>query len=228
MFMKIEIHKVSKKLKNLREEKNLTQEELAKTLGVSRQSIISLEQGKCLPSLPLAVSFAEIFEMPFERLFCESINNMREEVNQIMANDITPWSPMREASHLHDAIDRLFEDNATGSQTLQIPQVNILNKDKNIVVTADMPGINEDDISIEVGDESITISGERKVDGEDKEKDFYRREVSYGSFTRTMSLPSVVDKDKAEAELKNGTLRVLIPKKAEMTPKVTKLKIKKG
>ena len=145
-----------------------------------------------------------------------------------MANDITPWSPMREASHLHEAIDRLFEDNTSAAPTLQIPQINILVKDKNIVVTADMPGINEEDISIEVGDESITISGERKVDSEDKEKDFYRREVSYGAFTRTISLPSIVDKDKAEAELKNGTLKVVILKKAEMTSKITKLKIKKG
>lgn len=228
MFMKIEIRKVSKKLKNLREGKNLTQEELAHTLGISRQSIISLEQGKCLPSLPLAVSFAEIFEMPFERLFCESINNMREEVNQIMANDITPWSPMREASHLHEAIDRLFEDSSASSQEVAVPQMNVLLKDKNVIVTADMPGINEDDISIEVGDETITISGERKAESEEKDKDYYRQEVTYGTYSRTISLPSVVDKNKAEAELKNGTLKVTIPKKAKITPKVTKLKIKKG
>lgn len=228
MFMKIEIHKVSKKLKNLREEKNLTQEELAKTLGISRQSIISLEQGKCLPSLPLAVSFAETFQIPFERLFCESVNNMREEVNNIMANDITPWSPMREASHLHEAIDRLFEENTIGVPSIQMPQINVVMKEKNVIVTADLPGINEEDISIEVGDEAITIKGERKAESEDGGKDYYRREMSYGVFSRTISLPSIVNKDKAVAELKNGVLKVVIPKKAETEPKVTKLKIKKG
>ena len=230
--MKIEIHYISQNLKNLREQKQLTQEELAKHLGVSRQSIIALEQGKCLPSLPLAFGFSEIFNMPFEKIFCHEINQMREEVNRVMANDLSPWSPEHDISSLHETIDRLFATNEenwpTSSKTSLMPQVNVLEDGKNIVVSADLPGIREEDITVEVGDEMITISGERKNESEIHEKNYYRKEINLGNFSRTIPLPSLVNKDKAEAELKNGILKITLTKKAKALPKITKIKIKKG
>jgi len=230
--MKIQITRISKKLKNLREQKKLTQEELAKHLGISRQSIIALEQGRCLPSLPLALSFSEIFETPFENIFGEFENlhhNFREEVKNFMSNDLSPWSPMREASQLHAAIDRLFEENwpNVNVRTSQVPQVNIVEKGKTLIISADLPGVKEEDLSIEVGDEMVTLAGERKTEEKIEDEDFYRQEVSYGSFSRTIPLPSVVDKNKAVAELRNGTLTITIPKKAKIVPKVTKVKVKK-
>ena len=147
-----------------------------------------------------------------------------------MSKDLSPWSPMQEASQLHEAIDRLFSTNAenwSSASVAQLPQVNITQKGKNIVVNADLPGVKEEDIGIEVGDEMLTISGERKTEEKVDEKDFYRREVNYGTFSRTIPLPSVVDKNKAEAELRNGTLTIIIAKKAKNIPKVTKVKVKK-
>ncbi|AKM82553.1 TPA: helix-turn-helix domain-containing protein [Candidatus Berkelbacteria bacterium] len=233
--MKIEIHRVSKQLKILREQKQLTQEELAKSLGVSRQSIIALEQGKSLPSLPLAVAFSEIFETPFEAIFCieEKINshinfNDHEEVRNFMSNDLSPWSPMREASHLHEVIDRLFDENWPQVKSPQLPTMNVYEKDTNVVVAADVPGIKEEDLSIEVGEDTLTISGERKTEEEVNEEDFYRKEVSTGSFSRTVQLPAIVDKEKAEAEIKDGQLIVTLPKKAAVSPKITKIKVKKA
>lgn len=233
--MKIQNQKVSKKLKNLREQKKLTQEQLAKDLGVSRQSIIALEQGRCLPSLPLAIHFSEIFDLPFEAIFTEAEimhHNFREEVNKIMANDLSPWSPMREVTSLHEAIDRLFEENwpmtSSNKTTSLIPKVDVFEKGSNIIVKADLPGIKEEDLSIEVGDEMVTISGERKNESETKDKNYFRKEVNIGSFSRTVPLPSRVNKEKAEAEIKNGILTVSLNKKAKTLPKVTKIKIKKG
>lgn len=231
--MKIEIRRVSKQLKNLREQKQLTQEELAKHLGVSRQSIISLERGKCLPSLPLAVAFSELFETSFESIFCiekEINHHFGEEVKNFMSNDLSPWSPMREAGHLHEAIDRLFEapsENWPQMKSVPLPTINVYEKNGNVIISADVPGIKEEDLSIEVGEDTLTLSGERKTEIEVAEDEYYRKEVSSGAFSRTVQLPAIVDKDKAEAELKDGQLIITLPKKAEVTPKITKIKVKR-
>jgi HSP20 family protein len=220
--MEIRITKISKKLRTLREEKQFTQEELAKALGVSRQSIISLEQGRCLPSLPLALGFTEIFEKPMEEIF-----DLRKEVNR-MATDLTPFSPEREVGSLHEAIDRLFEESWPKVPTTTFPQLNIYEKEGKVIVEADVPGVAEEDLSIEAGEDSLTLRGQRRSEKEIKEKDYYRKETSFGVFSRTIPLPALVNKDKAEAELKNGTLIISIPKKKEVRPKVTKVKVKKS
>jgi len=219
--MEIRITKISKKLRNLREEKQFTQEELAKALGVSRQSIISLEQGRCLPSLPLALGFTEFFNQPMEEIF-----GLGKEFK--MANDLSPWSPMREVGSLHEAIDRLFEESWPKVSSATFPQINVYEKEGKVVIEADVPGVAEEDLTIEAGEDSLTLEGERKTEKEIKEKDFYRKETSFGSFSRTIPLPALVNKDKAEAELKNGTLIITIPKQAKIKPKVTKIKVKKS
>lgn len=231
--MKIQINKVSKKLKNLREEKKLTQEELAHSLGVSRQSIIALERGKCLPSLPLAIAFTDLFDMTFEGIFCDAENiinhNFNMEVKKVMSNDLSSWSPMREAGHLHEAIDRLFEstENFPAAQLLSIPLINVYEKGKSIIVEADVPGIKEEDLQIEVGEDTLSISGERKSHADIKQENYYRHESSIGAFTRQVQLPAIVDKDKATAELKDGQLIITLAKKATIAPKVTKIKVRK-
>lgn len=228
--MEIHIHRISKKLKNLREDSHYTQAELAEFLGVSRQSIISLERGKCLPSLPLALGFSEIFKLPFESIFGDEEileNKNRREVNQ-MTYDLTPLSPLREISSLHEAIDRLFEENHPTSQETILPAISVHEKAGNIIIKADVPGIKEDDLNIEVGDDSVTLQGERKTETEISEENYHRNEISYGAFSRTIALPSLVDKNNAEAELKEGTLVITLKKKAKVLPKVTKIKVKKA
>lgn len=231
--MKIQINKVSKKLKNLREGRKLTQEELAHHLGISRQSIIALERGKCLPSLPLAIAFTDLFETTFEGIFCDGENiinhNFGLEVKKAMSNDLLPWSPMREAGHLHEAIDRLFEstDNWPATKMSTLPMINVYEKGKSIIIEADVPGIKEEDLSIEVGEDTLNITGEKKSDTKISEENYYRHETSFGAFSRTVQLPAVVDKEKAVAELKDGQLIITLVKKAAIAPKVTKIKVKK-
>ena len=221
--MKIKINKVSQKIKNLREQKKLTQEELAKTLGVSRQSIISLEQGRCLPSLPLALNLIEIFDMPFEQIFL----NVGEEVKDYMSRDLLPFSPLGDIASLHESIDRLFEESAsTNKPSFPAPQINVLENTNNIFISADLPGVKEEDVSIEVGDDLITISGERKSELDEEGKNYYFKEVSSGSFIRTIPLPHLINKDKAEAELKNGILRIKLLKAQNVKSKTIKIRVK--
>lgn len=226
--MEIQIIKFSRKIKKFREEKNFTQEELAEKLGVSRQSIISLERGRCLPSLPLALSFSQFFELPLEKIFLDDAEERADRETNKMTYDLMPNHPMREVSSLHEAIDQLFSETQEVTKTPTLPSVNVYEKADKIIVSADVPGIPEEDLNIEVSDDSVTISGVRKLEEETREEDFYRHEVSYGSFSRTVALPNLIDKEKAEAELKNGILTISLDKEAEVKPKVTKIKIKKN
>jgi HSP20 family protein len=139
-----------------------------------------------------------------------------------------PNHPMREISSLHEAIDKLFEESTTTPKLVSMPQVNVYEKAGKIIVEADVPGIREENLAIDVSDDSVTISGERKEEIERSEDDFYRHEIIHGSFSRTVALSNLVDKDKAEAELKNGILTISLVKCAEVAPKVTKIKIKKN
>ena len=144
-----------------------------------------------------------------------------------MNRDLMPWGPFRELNSLHDTLDKMFEDNAGSRATFSLPAVNIFERDNAVIVQADLPGVKEEDLSIEVGEDQLILRGERKSENEIKDKDYYRKEMSYGSFSRVISLPSDIDKDKAEAELKDGILTITLPKTTRETAKVTKLKIKK-
>lgn len=222
--MKIIITRISRRIKNLREEQNLTQEELAQKLGISRQSIISVEKGKCLPSLPLALRIAEAFDKTFEELFFQK---QFKKGGDNMPRFITPWSPFRD-------IDRFFEDDEAVAPTsprwrgVQFPMVNVKESPKDVTVTADIPGIKEEEINIEVGDDFVNISGERKEETKKEEEGYFHQEVRFGSFARRVPLPNEVKSDKAEATVKDGQLKIVIPKLEAEKPKVTKVKVKRG
>jgi HSP20 family protein len=106
------------------------------------------------------------------------------------------------------------------------PSVDVVEDDKEIRVSAELPGMNEKDIEVTLNKESLTIKGEKKEEKEDKGKDYYHMERSYGSFTRTIPLPVDVDTDRAEATFKNGVLTVKIPKTREAIEERKKIKVK--
>lgn len=224
------------RLKELRKDRSLSQEELANQLGISRQSVISLERGEYLPSLPLMIDLINFFEIPFGDLICcegiENINENEKGGEHTMAREITPWSPIREVSSLHDAIDRMFDDVLATPRMafvppMAVPMINIRDTEKAVIVEAELPGVKEDDIDLEITDDALTIKGEKKSEQETKEKDYFRREFSYGSFVRTIALPTAVESDKAEAEMKNGVLTITLPKEQQALPKKKKIQIKK-
>ena len=99
------------------------------------------------------------------------------------------------------------------------PNVNVYEKEDQIIVEAETPGMKKDDIEVSVQDHVLTLSGERKEEHETKEKNFYRHERSEGSFLRSISLPSSVEADSIEASYKNGVLSLKIPKAEEAKAK---------
>lgn len=95
------------------------------------------------------------------------------------------------------------------------PKVNMYDKGDKILVDAELPGLKKEDIDVRVEDHRLTLRGERKEEKETKNEDYYRRECSYGSFTRSLVLPSSVATDKVEATYKDGVLHLALPKTDE-------------
>ena len=129
--------------------------------------------------------------------------------------------------------DRLFNTLFTGPRnggTVQrwVPPMDLVEADEHFVLKADLPGLAEDDVAIEVQDNVLTISGSRQAEHESKEKGWYRLERSYGSFTRSLTLPDGVDADKVEANFDRGVLEIRIPKPEERKPRRISISATKG
>jgi len=241
------------RLKEFRKRNNLSQEELADELGISRQSIITLEQGKSMPSLPLAVSLCRFFNAQFEDIF-EFENELENEIAAVhdfhspisikIINDpnlgsekentmvdLEPWRPFRESVSLRDAMDRLFEDSviAPVKGAGVMPKIDVKDAKGAIVVKAELPGIREEDINVEILDGVMTISGEKKDEKEEKDesKGYYYKESHSGAFSRSFSLPSDVLADKASAEMVNGVLTITMPKVEPKKAQKVTVKMKK-
>ena len=112
----------------------------------------------------------------------------------------------------------LFENRDRGAQRW-VPAMDLVEADDHFVLKADLPGLAEDDVAIEVQDNVLTLSGSRETEHELGEKGWYRLERSYGSFSRSLTLPDGVDADKVEASFDRGVLEVRIPKPEERKPR---------
>lgn len=106
------------------------------------------------------------------------------------------------------------------------PKVDVLETEKEIKITAELPGMDEKDIDVSVNKDTVTIKGEKKTEKEDKGKDYYRMERSYGSFCRTIPLPIEVNIDKAEAKFSKGVLTIVLPKTEAAIKETKKIAIK--
>ncbi len=215
-------------LKKYREKAAYTQGKLAEELGISRQSIISLETGKCTPSVALALRIAHFFELPVEFIFRGS-DSLEKNVNQQkggeMSRDLLPWSPWREMMSMRETLDRFSEEPLSKQVGFFHPTVGIRETSKQMVVEVDIPGVKEEDLSLEIEDDKLVIRGERKHSQETKKEDYYHLESSYGSFSRVITLPSYVRADKAQAEVKDGLLEISIPKVKPRQPKKIAVKL---
>lgn len=131
----------------------------------------------------------------------------------------------RELDRLTSSL-RPFEEAEEGAITAWSPAVDIEEDDKAITIKADLPEVEKKDIDVSVENGTLTIRGERKREHEEKKKNFHRMERSYGSYMRSFALPDYVDKEKIEAEAKNGVLTVTLPKTAESQSKAAKISVK--
>jgi HSP20 family protein len=153
------------------------------------------------------------------------------------SNERTARSFDSQIEALHREMDRLFEDLWVGGGDRSLfagpmrsmeflPRVDETEDEKAYYVNIDLPGMDEKDVDISVTDRVLTIRGEKKEEEEDKGKDVYRRERSYGSFRRMLQLPGEVDQSKIEASFSKGVLRISLPKTAEAREKVRHIPVK--
>jgi HSP20 family protein len=112
-----------------------------------------------------------------------------------------------------------FGDSWLESREGWTPSVDILEKEGNLILRAELPGMNDKDIDLKIEGNTLTIKGERKMENEDRKSNYHRVERCYGSFSRSFRIPDTVDYEKINAEYKNGVLTVTLPQKPEVKPR---------
>ena len=142
------------------------------------------------------------------------------------------WEPARGLSPLQTEMNRLFNtffDTPTAgngqSARRWVPAMDLVETDDSYVLKADLPGLADEDVDIEVAENVLTVSGERKAGHEEKREGFVRVERSYGSFRRSLTLPKGVDAEAVTASFANGVLEVRIPKPEERKPRKVAIQV---
>jgi HSP20 family protein len=137
---------------------------------------------------------------------------------------IVRWEPLRELNSLQSEMNRLFNtafDSGASGPALQrwVPPMDLVESGDQFVLRADLPGMSEEDIQIELEDGTLTVSGERKAEHEQREEGFHRVERSFGTFARSLTLPKGIDGDAVSASFDRGVLEIRIPKPEERKPR---------
>jgi HSP20 family protein len=144
------------------------------------------------------------------------------------------WEPARELGSLQSEMNRLFNTffdapaggGSNGAPLRRwVPAMDLVETDDHFVLRADLPGLSENDVSIEVEDNVLTVSGERKTEHEDRREGYYRVERAFGSFARSLTLPEGVDPDSVAASFDRGVLEVRIPKPEERKPRKVNISV---
>jgi len=142
------------------------------------------------------------------------------------------WEPVRELGTIQNEMNRLFSsffDTPThsngGTVRRWIPAMDLVETEDAYVLSADLPGLSESDVSIEVEDNVLTVSGERKAGHEDRNAGYYRVERSYGSFRRALTLPEGVDPEAVTATFDKGVLQVTVPKPEQQAPRKVQITV---
>jgi HSP20 family protein len=170
--------------------------------------------------------------------------------SKMTIKDLIPWKKEDDSIKVHQAtekdamldlrsqVNRIFDDffenpfsmspffEKTAWTKSFSPSLDVSETDDNVNISAELPGLDPEDIHITVDHHLLTISGEKKTEKEKKEKQYYRVERSYGSFKRSVQLPDYVDEDMIDATFKNGVLELKLPKIAEKVPNSKRIPIK--
>jgi HSP20 family protein len=135
---------------------------------------------------------------------------------------ITRIDPFRELASLFENFAEAGGKEQLTAGTF-VPPVDVYEDEHNLVLKLEVPGVNEEDLDVQVENNTLTVKGERKFEKEEKEENFHRIERRYGSFLRTFRLPNTVDSEKVEAHYDKGILKIALAKRAEAKPKQIKV-----
>jgi HSP20 family protein len=146
---------------------------------------------------------------------------------------IIRWSPVRELEEMRRNLDKLFGEYgepvsrqhliSKGAPASLVPSIDIFERKGEIVIKADLPGIEKDQIDLSITKDTLTVKAEAQKEEEIAKEDYYVQERSFGTYIRTIQLPQDVDPAKAKASFKNGVLEIVFPKKEEA--KATEIKV---
>jgi len=164
---------------------------------------------------------------------------MAEKAKEKETRAVTPWRPFMDLTRWDREMDRMMDDFfgrrfrpwwpdrwfRTDEMEVRAPVVDVFEDKNDIVVKAELPGLDKDNIEVNLTDNTLTIKGEKKKEEEVKEENYYRCERAYGSFVRSVELPKAVHADKVKASFKNGILEVRVPKTEEAKAKEIKVKV---
>ena len=143
---------------------------------------------------------------------------------------VVRWDPFRDLGLLQDRMNRLFDDAGRGRRadepsatTSWSPAVDIFETEGEIIVKAELPGMERKDITLHLENNVLSLRGERRFEKEAKDENYHRIERSYGNFSRSFSIPATVDEEKIRADYKDGVLKIALPKKEQSKPKQIKI-----
>ena len=151
-----------------------------------------------------------------------------------MIRGLRVLDPWKDFGSLQERINRMFDDTIrtlypTDGEELEkgtwAPAVDIYETNDSFVVSADLPGLNKDEIQIDLKDDTLTLKGEKKFEEKVSKDNYIRVERAYGSYVRSFTLPQNVDPEKIKAKYKEGVLEVTIPKKEDARPKQIKVEL---
>jgi HSP20 family protein len=150
---------------------------------------------------------------------------------------IVRWEPFRDLQAVQDRLNRVFDDAFRGTPRGNddewalggswAPSVDIFEHEGNLVLKAELPGVDPKDVDVRVENNVLTLRGERKFESEVKRDKYHRVERAYGTFSRSFTLPNVVDTEKIKAEYKDGVLQVTLPQREEAKPKQIQVSVGK-
>lgn len=146
---------------------------------------------------------------------------------------LTRWNPFREMEELHNRLLNVFNlatpRRGEGQESITVaewaPLVDIIEDDKEYLLKAELPEMRKEDVKVTVENGVLTLSGERKLEKEEKGRRYHRIERAYGSFVRSFTLPDDADANKVTAEFKDGVLKVHVAKSEDAKPKQIEVKV---
>jgi len=145
---------------------------------------------------------------------------------------LVKFNPTRDLLNIRDNFDRMVQDlfdrrfDVSESMGELTPAVNIEENENEYLISAELPGVKKSDVKITFEDGALSISGEKRVENEEKKDNFHRIERRYGVFSRSFAIPSSIVIDKIDASFKDGVLNVVLPKAEEAKPKQIEVKVK--
>lgn len=179
------------RLRHLRQKQNLSQEDLAKRLGISRQAVIALEQGASLPSLPVVMAILRELDITFQELLENT------------------WPSLRFPQAIRTPDERIL---SLPTHLIKSIPIQLIETETHFYIEAEMAGVKEEEVSIDLGQQHLVIMGTRKTRIPLATGQARSSEIEYGPLVRIICLPAPADTERVEAEFRNGLLLVTIPK----------------